>query len=232
MATEVQYTSIRRVLDNLLDHPMLRDLTLEQAVRYTLRFIAKNGYSKLYENKESIIDIKDFRGILPCGTIKINQVKDCKTGICLRSMTDTFNPIEGHPIVELTFKTQGQVIYTSFPEGKIKISYLAVPVDEDGFPLLIDNEIYLGALEAYIKKEIFTIKFDQGKLAAPILQNAKQDYALLAGQLQSEFTIPSTSEMQSITNIWNSLIPRMSEFYSGFKNLGTREFIVNHNNNH
>lgn len=232
MVTEIRYTSIKRVLDDLLDHPMLRDLTLEQAVRYVLRFIAKNGYSKLYENKEDVLDIKDYRCVLPCGLIKINQIKDCKTGICLRSMTDTFNPVDGHPVTELTFKTQGQILYTSFPEGQVKISYLAIPVDENGFPLLIDNEIYLGALEAYIKKEIFTIKFDQGKLAGPILQNAKQDYALLAGQLQSEFTIPSVSEMQSITNTYNSLIPRMSEFYNGFKNLGNREFIVNHNNNH
>lgn len=29
MVTEIQYTSIKRVLDNLLEHPMLRDLTLE-----------------------------------------------------------------------------------------------------------------------------------------------------------------------------------------------------------
>ena len=173
MVTEIRYTSIKRVLDDLLDHPMLRDLTLEQAVRYVLRFIAKNGYSKLYENKEDLLDIKDYRCILPCGLIKINQIKDCKTGICLRSMTDTFNPVDGHPVTELTFKTQGQILYTSFQEGQVKISYLAIPVDENGFPLLIDNEIYLGALEAYIKKEIFTVKFDQGKLAGPILQNAK-----------------------------------------------------------
>ena len=33
MVKEIKYTSIRRVLDNLLDHPMLTNLTLEQAVR-------------------------------------------------------------------------------------------------------------------------------------------------------------------------------------------------------
>ena len=47
MVTEIQYTNIKRVLDDLLDHPMLTDLTLEQVVRHTMRFISKHGYSKL-----------------------------------------------------------------------------------------------------------------------------------------------------------------------------------------
>ena len=52
MVTEIQYTTIDRVLDNLHDHPMLSDITLEQVVRYTIRFISKHGYAKLYQNKQ------------------------------------------------------------------------------------------------------------------------------------------------------------------------------------
>lgn len=231
MVKEIQYTSIKRVLDNLLDHPMLRDLTLEQVIRYTLRFIGINGFPKLYQQKQDTLEIKDYRAVLPCDLISIIQVKDNKTKVCLRSMTDNFLPKDGRLITELSFKTQGRILYTSFPEGEVEIVYKAIPVDENGFPLLVDNEIYIGALEAYIKKQVFTIKFDQGKLAAPILQNAKQDYAWLAGQLNSEFTIPSVSEMQSISNAMTHLIPRMNEFYKGFKTLGSKEVIWTHNNN-
>ena len=94
--------------------------------------------------------------------------------------------------------------------------------------MLIDNETYLAALEGYIKKQVFTVKYDQGKIAAGVLENAKQDYSFLAGQLNSEFMIPSVSEMQSITNAITSLIPRMSEFYHGFKHLGDREILLKH----
>ena len=52
MVNEIQYTSIKRVLDNLMDHPMLRDLNLEQVVRYTIRFIQIHGYNKLYQDKQ------------------------------------------------------------------------------------------------------------------------------------------------------------------------------------
>ena len=249
MVKEIRYTNIRRVLDNLHDHPMLADLTLEQVVRHTVRFIGIHGLSKLYQDKEADVDIHEFRGLLPCDLISITQVKDDCSGICLRSMTDTFTPglvppppqphHSPHPYMpyippkahghgEPTFKTQGRVIFTSFPEGKVRIAYKAIPVDEDGFPLLIDNENYLACLEAYIKKQVFTVKFDQGKIAAGVLDNAKQEYAWLAGQLQSEFTIPSYSEMQSITNYVTSILSSMRSFDQGFRHLGDREYIKKH----
>lgn len=231
MVTEIQYTNIRRVLDDIHDHPMLNNVTLEQVVRYTIKFISKHGYSKLYQDKQEEVEIHDFRGLLPCDLISIIQVKDDKSGICLRSMTDSFIPKEEafrHSHEELAFKTQGRVIFTSFPEGKVTVAYKAIPVDDEGFPLLIDNETYLDALEAYIKKQVFTVKFDQQKIAAGVLQNAQQEYAVAARLLLSEFTVPSVSEMESISRMWESLIPRVRQFDKGYKHLGDREYIRNH----
>ena len=246
MVTEIQYTSIKRVLDDLLDHPLLRDLTLEQAVRHTLRFISLHGYPALYKDKQEVVDIKDFRGLLPCDLISINLVKDLDTGLCLRSMTDVFTPkvkdtkekpvdllnnIQGEYIPpmkeyreEPAFKTQGRIIFTSFPEGKVELSYKAIPTDEDGYPLLIDNETYLNALEAYIKVKVFTVKFDTGKIAAGVLSNAQTDYAWASHLLQSEMTLPSVSEMESITRMLNTMIKPTTSFDNGFRNIGDREY--------
>ena len=246
MVKEIRYTNIRRVLDSLHDHPMLSDLTLEQVVRYTVRFIGLHGYSKLYQDKEADVNIHEFRGVLPCDLISIIQVKDSCSGTCLRSMTDSFTPglvptpptpsnshmpyipqkAPGHG--EPAFKTQGRIIFTTFPEGEVRIAYKAIPVDEDGFPLLIDNENYLACLEAYIKKQVFTVKFDQGKIAAGVLQNAQTDYAFLAGQLASEFQIPSYSEFESIGRYITSILPSVRNFDQGFKHLGDREYIRKH----
>lgn len=245
MVTEIQYTNIRRVLDDLLDHPLLRDLTLEQVVRHTIRFISLHGYPKLYQDKEEEVEIKDFRGLLPCDLVSINLVKDAETGLCLRAMTDVFTPkeesiqpptdllnnMQGEYIApmkkymeEPAYKTQGRIIFTSFPEGNVEISYKAIPVDEDGFPLLIDNETYLNALEAYIKLKVFTVKFDTGKIAAGVLSNAQTDYAWAARQVQQEFIMPSMSEMESITRMLNTMIKPTTSFDNGFRNIGDREY--------
>ena len=222
MIKEYQYVNIRRVLDELHRHPLLSDLTLEQVISYVVSFIGIFGMPRLYQDKEVIVTVDNHRGKLPCDLISINQVKK-SDGVCLRSMTDNFSPSNSNG--ELTFKTQGQILFTSLKTGELIISYKSIPVDEDGLPLLIDNPVFLKALESYIKREVFTILFDMGKISSAVLQNTQQSYAWLAGQLQSEFTIPSISEMESIRNSWCTLLQRTSEFETGFKNNGNREYL-------
>ena len=222
MISEISYINIRRVLDELHRHPLLSDLTLEQVISYVVSFIGIFGMPRLYQDKEVIVTVDNHRGKLPCDLISINQVKK-SDGTCLRSMTDNFYPNDNNG--ELTFKTQGQILFTTLKTGELIISYKAIPVDEDGLPLLIDNPVFLKALESYIKREVFTVLFDMGKISPAVLQNTQQQYAWLAGQLQSEFTIPSISEMESIRNSWCTLLQRTSEFETGFKNNGNREYL-------
>ena len=164
---------------------------------------------------------------MPCDLVSIIQVKDKNTGFCLHSMTDSFTPKEDTFNKELTFKTQGNVILTSFRTGEITISYKALPVDETGIPLLIDNANFLKALELYIKKEKFSDLYDEGKIREGIMIKAERDYAWAVAQCEKEFIMPSISELQSITNMWNTLIPRVREFDSGFTKLGNRQYIIN-----
>lgn len=278
MVKEIRYTNIRRILDDLMDHPLLRDVTLEQVVRHTVRFIGLHGYPQFYQDKISNVVIEDFRGLLPCDLISIKQVKDTATGICMRSMTDVFPegleikegvksqnheyqktygsynkayqlygmneervnnntgevekpwyiPANRKETQEPAFKIQGRVIYTTFPEGIVEIAYKSIPVDDDGFPLIIDNENYLAALEAYIKKQVFIVKFDTGKINASVLQNAKQEYAFLSGELMDEFTIPSVSEAEAMSRYALTLLPKIREFDKGFRHLGDREYLWRH----
>ena len=238
-----QYIELQEVLSRVLRHPLLQDVNMEQAVQYTIDFIHVFGLPDMFEDREVLVSIKDFKGELPCDLISINQVMDTCSNTCLRSMTDTFFPTNyergkktiGHIGYhdELTFKVQNHIIYTSFEEGEVKINYKAIPVDEHGFPLILDNAVYLRALESYIKVQAFTILFDTGKFGTGknsnmVLQNAQQEYAWRAGQLQSEFNIPSESEMESICRSWTTLIQRNTDFDNGWKNLGDREYLRRH----
>ena len=221
------FVNIREVLARVTSHPMLKNVDLEQAIRYTVDFISIVGLPTFYLDKEVDIPIEDYRGLMPCDLVSIVQVKDKKTGFCMHSMTDTFNPREYDFHTEFTFKTQGNVILTSFRTGEITISYKALPVDETGIPLLIDNANFLKALELYIKKEKFSDLYDEGKIRDGIMSKAETDYAWAVAQCEKEFIMPSLSELQSITNMWNTLIPRVSEFNNGFIELGNKEYLIN-----
>ena len=221
------FVNIREVLARVTSHPMLKNVDLEQAIRYTVDFISIVGCPTFYLDKEVDIPIEDYRGLMPCDLVSIVQVKDKKTGFCMHSMTDTFNPREYNFHTEPTFKTQGNIILTSFRTGEVTISYKALPVDETGIPLLIDNANFLKALELYIKKEKFSDLYDEGKIRDSIMGKAETDYAWAVAQCEKEFVMPSISELQSITNMYNTLIPRVTEFDNGFTELGNREYLIN-----
>lgn len=225
MVSEFNYVNIRTVLDRLLRHPLLSDIDLETAIQFVIDFIAVMGLPKMYIDKYCILNIENFRSVLPCDLIAINQVRLARNGVCLRAMTDNFNGTHSEDKGELSFKTQGSVIFTSFKTGDIEISYKAVPTDDGGLPLLPDNPVFLKTLELYIKKEWFTILFDMGKISPAVLQNTQQSYAFAAGQCNNEFLIPSVSEMEALTNSWNQLLSRTNEFRYGFKHLGNKEYI-------
>ena len=221
------YVNIRELLARVTKHSMLKTVDLEEAIRYVVDFISIVGCPTFYLDKEVDITIEDYRGLMPCDLVSIVQVKDKNTGFCLHSMTDSFTPKEDTFNKELTFKTQGNVILTSFRTGKITISYKALPVDETGIPLLIDNANFLKALELYIKKERFSDLYDEGKIREGVMIKAERDYAWAVAQCEKEFIMPSISELHSITNMWNTLIPRVREFDSGFTKLGNRQYIIN-----
>lgn len=227
MVKEIRYVNIKEILSRVLRHPLLQECTLEQAIQYTIDFIGTFGFPGFYKDKEIDVPIEDYMGQLPCDLIEIIMVKDMKTNFPLRSMTSAFNPggkFYREVLQEPQFKTQGRTIITSFRCGMVHISYKAIPVDDEGLPLLIDNPKYLKALENYIKCQAFTILFDLGKITQQVLNHAEQEYSWCAGQLMEEFNTPSISEMESITNMLNQLIVRKEEFEKRFEALGNKEF--------
>lgn len=232
MIQEYNYISINEIVSRVKRHPFLVDVSFEKIVQYVIDFFSLVGLSKMFIDKQDIIEINDYKGLLPCGLVQINQIREYNSKTCLRSMTDNFNLHIEHRHhnhctnrTELSFKTQGNILFVSFKKGKVEISYKAIPVDKDGYPLLIDNPVFLRALEAFIKKEEFSILFDMSQISQVVYESAKQQYALAVAALGSEMTLPSVSEMETINRMWNTLIQRTTDFDNGFRNLGDREIL-------
>lgn len=226
-----RYISIKVVLDNILDHPMLKDVSLERAVNHTINFMRILGCPRMFEEKVSLVDISNWCGALPCDFNDIIQVRthsscDRRNYGVFRHSTDSFHMSENkQDSFDLTYKIQGNVIFTSIKEGVIEIAYNAFAVDSDGYPLIPDNSTFIRALELYIKKQCFTVLFDLGKINQAIYQNVCQEYAWAVGQAQSDLVRPTLDQMQSITNSLNTLIIRANEHNKGYVNNGTQEKI-------
>lgn len=222
MVNTFQFVPLRQLLEEVTKHPMLKDVDIEAGITYAIKFFAHIGLPNIYEEKQACVEISKYRGELPCDLVAIIQVRDERTKVCLRSMTDSFNTasttIPGGP----SFKTQGRFIITSFESGTVRIAYKAIAVDEDGVPMVPDNPLFIEALTSYIKKERFLVLFDQGKLNERVLDRAEKDWCWAKARCKSEFLIPSESEMQTITGMMHRLIPSKHEFEAGYKGLGDR----------
>ena len=221
------YISIRQVLDDILEHPLLKEVSLERAVNHTVHFIRIVGMPRVFIEKTEVLEVKDYRALLPCDFYKMIQVRTqgCDNGFeVLRYSTDSFhmsdNKTDSH---DLTYKIQGGVIFTSMRDGSIEIAYEGIAVDSEGYPMVPDNSSFITALEFYIKKRHFNILFDTGKITPQVFNQVCQDYAWYVGQAQSEMVRPTIDQMQALTNSLNTLLPRQNEHSRGFVNTGSME---------
>ena len=217
-----QYINIKVILDRILRHPLMQDLSLETAVDYTIDFMRIVGMPRMFTEKVVRITIDKYRALLPCDYYQTIQVR-IPGGHALVYSTDSFHMSnKGN---SSTYKIQGNIIYTSIESGELELAYLAISTDADGYPLLPDNSSFTRALELYIKKQWFTILFDVGKISSAVLQNTQQEYAWAVGDCQSEFNRMSIDQMEAFSNSWRTMILRDHQHSSGFIGDGSRQTL-------
>ena len=232
-------TSIRRVADRIMRHPLMRDIPFETIIDYTIDFIQILGCPQVYIDKEAVLKIEDYRALLPCDYIEMIQVRtyigqddiasDREYPNVYRYATDSFHLSNSkYPSLnaqkELTYTIQGSVIYTSNKDGYINIMYRAIATDEEGYPLLPDHTKFLKALELYIKKQWFTVLFDMNKIQQAVYNQVCQDYAWAVGQCNSAMHNLTLDKAESIFNSWSSLFLKTNEHRYGFIHTGSKEY--------
>ena len=227
-----QTTNIRRILDRVMRHPMMRDIPFETAVEYAVDFFQLMGTPALYEEKTAVVPIKDWRGPLPCDFVNMIQVRAEKHPmLTYRYSGHSFHMSEKKAPLDklsLTYKIQGMVIFTSTKDMPLEIAYRGFAVDEEGYPLLPDNTSFLRGLENYIKLQWFTIKYDMGEISENVMRNTQQEYAWAAGDAQSEFSRLSLDEAETLFNSFKTLLPRNNAHWQQFFTNGSREYFKRH----
>ena len=68
----------------------------------------------------------------------------------------------------------------------------------------------------------------KGKIDIRVMQKADQDYAWYVGQAQTDLIRPTIDQMESISNMWNTLIERSQDHRKGFLHEGSREHYKIH----
>lgn len=113
-------------------------------------------------------------------------------------------------------------VKTSFQKGKVCLSYMAFPTDDEGYPLVPDDISFKEAMFWYIHKKIL--------LSGESITNngvdylfADQQWKYYCTQARNAANYPDIGRMESFMNQWVRLIPNINRYDEGFDTLGARE---------
>ena len=123
---------------------------------------------------------------------------------------------------EDTYIVDCDYIKTSFPTGKICISYMAFPLDDDCYPLVPDDISFREAMFWYVYKQILlgTPKFKNNGIDYNFADNKWKYYCT---QARNAANFPDIDKYESFMNQWVRLIPNINRHDSGFEQMNTRE---------
>lgn len=228
----MEFTSIKDIASEVYSHPLMRDLPFERIIRDTLELIQITGCPNLFEDKQEVLEVSQWRTALPCDYYQINQLfledGHGKPHRAFKSSTQTLGPVGDRQGSDLVYRIQGNILYTSIKEGKVRISYEAIKLDEDGYPMIVNNASFLRALKSYIKMNWFTVLFDSGLIRGDVLQNAQQEYGVNIAQAQNSLIMPDIDHMESISRIMNDAMNRQFEHRNGFKDINKSHVLRTH----
>ena len=125
---------------------------------------------------------------------------------------------------EDTYIIDNEYIKTSFQSGKICLSYMALPTDDDCYPLVPDDISFKEALFWYVYKKLL--------LGNPTFKNnginynfADQQWKYYCTQARNAANYPDIDRYESFMNQWVRLIPNLNRHDLAFEQLNTKEDI-------
>lgn len=206
-----------------------------------LRFI--NAFQQ-YQEKPDCLEVCNYRTELPCDLVALLEVsvngqqldkasnnnfnKKAKGNFINKPYSYNLNSIDSLPL-KLgrlyylsngdSFKIENGWIKTSFKEGFLDIKYNAIPTDENGLPLIPDDESYKEAITSYIKMKYFykrAIKEDRFRW---FYQDAEIKWNKYCNQAGTKAMMPDIFTLENIKRNYLSFIPNLKSYKNTFSDL-------------
>ena len=138
------------------------------------------------------------------------------------------NASSANPSTDLQYTIKPGWIMCNAPCGYLKLSYSAIPTDEDGYVMIPDMTSFTEAIYWYITKKMFYIKWYNGSISRDIYYDACNNWNFYRNQAYAEALMPNEDGMESIKNAWNKIVPEFRDHSTFYSHTGERQVIYNH----
>lgn len=237
-----QTISLKTILWKVLRNPLAADLSYEEAAEYAIEVLRLLGAPLSFEDKVTNppLVITNYKVALPSELLTIRGARlvfnpnSYDTGaIALRHATDIYHMAiecgedeEGKQLIgEYTYTTQKGIMYLSVPTGNVQISYRALMVDEDGYPLIPDDAKLSMAIEYYILHRFLEPIWIMGKITDKAFSYIEQKRHFYMGGADTSMKLSGVDHLESIMNTINRLIINTQAHNNFYKASGVKERI-------
>jgi hypothetical protein len=223
--------SIKMIADRLMRNPLMKDLNYEFIVDNAIQVLRILDAPAIYVTRREGLNVENYRALKPIDMIRVEGIVRTDQGdtpITLQSSEDIsqefFHVGNNLPSrIDSTYTLNSKYINLNFETGSINVIYKAIAVDEECYPLVLDNEVLLRCVESYIKYKWFDILNDMDMVSDRKLHKAESDYSFNVAQADANLKLPTPDEMETLTNTITQLIPSRTEFTRRFEFLGAQE---------
>ena len=120
-------------------------------------------------------------------------------------------------------------IVTNVENGYIKLSYDAIAVDIDGYPMIPDNQSYFEAIYWYVTMKFKYPLYLNGRMPQHIYFDIRNSWNFYRKQAYAEALMPTQDELENIKNTWTKLVPVYDDNRTFLSNISDEQIIYNYN---
>ncbi|QOR56650.1 tail tubular protein [uncultured phage cr52_1] len=140
--------------------------------------------------------------------------------------------IVGNPATfntSLQYSTKPGYITVNVPCGWVKVSYHAIPTDEDSMPMIPDIPSYFEAIFWYVAMKMSYPKYLKGQLSLNIYYDMRSSWNFYRKQAYAEAMMPTVDELETIKNVWHKPYTEFRDHDTFFETTGDEQILYNWN---
>jgi hypothetical protein len=226
------YTSVKYVVSKIYRDLHLEDPNYELDIiewcGEALSFIGAGSQFTKYVMEQPVVS---FKCKLPSDMVTLEQVlyKELDTDKpIVTPRNDTTFPKQMYEVdneyKEVTYTVNGEYLLFSEEKGTAIISYKGIAVDEEGYPLVPDNQYYKEALFWYCFKHILMLGYKSPSgMDYPFAESKWLFYCTAA---RNKANYPSISEYEQFKNNWVALLPNVNIYKERFDNSYIKKTVI------
>ena len=211
----MNYIKIKSLIEKVnRDMPDTFKYNTSDVYEWIWEAIQNIGTYKVYEMEDIEMNIEKGIGTIP------NYVQEIKSIFTSEGypLVQTANRFSESTLNVYKYMINGNKIITTYTGDKLVLSVRKFPVDKDGLPLIMDEQVVIEAVVSFIIYKVAKKEWIKGKIRDGIYRELELDYLTNVKTAMTKMNIPSEDEMRGLMNYHELGVDLYSDLGGGIQN--------------